>query len=397
MTSLLQSSARPATPPSRPLIVLVAGEESGDRLGAALMRAIRDQAGGSVAFEGVGGREMTAQGLASLFPAEEHAVIGFGIVKAAPQILRRIRQTAAHIVAVKPDVLVVIDSPDFTHRVARRVRQASPAIPIVNYVSPSVWAWRPWRAQSMRAYVDHVMALLPFEPAVHARLGGPPCTYVGHPAIERLAELRPSPQEAERRLSDPPVLLVLPGSRSGEIRRMLRVFGEAIELLQSRGERFELALPTLPRLAERVAKETAGWTVRPRILVDHAEHQAAFRTARAALAKSGTVTLELALAGVPMIAAYKVSLIEEVVARLAIHVPSIILTNLVLGENAVPEVLQRDCTAAALADALQPLLHDTPERRRQVEAFARLDTIMEIGQAVPSQRAAEIVLRYARA
>jgi lipid-A-disaccharide synthase len=377
-------------------IVLVAGEESGDRLGAALMRAIRAQAGAEVTFEGVGGREMAVQGLHSLFPAEEHAIMGFGIVQALPQIARRIRQTAAHIVATRPDVLVIIDSPDFTHRVARRVRKAVPDIPIVNYVSPSVWAWRPGRARSMRAYVDHVMALLPFEPAAHARLGGPPCTYVGHPAVERLTELRAGPQEAARRMSDPPVLLVLPGSRAGEIRRMLGVFGGAIDLLHSRGERFDLVLPTLPRFAETVAKETSSWRVRPRILAEPAEHRAAFRIARAALAKSGTVTLELALAGVPMIAAYKVSLIEEAIARLAVDVPSVILANLALGQNVVPEILQRQCTAAALADALQPLLHDSPERQRQLEAFARLDAIMEIGQAAPSQRAAAIVLRYAK-
>jgi lipid-A-disaccharide synthase len=387
-------SAEPSARTSRhPLIMLVAGEESGDRLGAALMRAIREEVR-DVTFGGVGGREMAAQGLESLFPADEHAVMGFGIVAAIPQIARRIRQTANHVVAARPDVLVIIDSPEFTHRVAYRVRRAAPAIRIVNYVSPSVWAWRPWRARAMRGYVDHVMALLPFEPAALARLGGPPCTYVGHPAIERLKELRPSPQDAACRMSEPPLLLVLPGSRSGEIRRMLGVFGEAVAQLQSSGERFELALPTLPRFAEGLAKQTTDWGVRPRIVVEHAEQRAAFRVARAALAKSGTVTLELALAGVPMVVAYKVSLIEEAVARLAVTVPSVVLANLVLGENVVPEILQRDCTATALADALRPLLHDSPERRLQLAAFAGLDATMEIGNAIPSRRAAEIVLRY---
>jgi len=382
-------------PARRPLIFLVAGEESGDRLGAALMRAIRVQTGGSAAFEGVGGAGMAAEGLRSPFAADEHAIIGFGIVRALPRILRRIRETAAHAVAVRPDVLVIIDSPDFTHRVARRVRKAAPSIPIVNYVSPSVWAWRPWRARAMRAYVDHVLALLPFEPGVHARLGGPPCSYVGHPAIERLDELRPGPDEVARRGGNPPLLLMLPGSRSGEIRRMLGVFGAAVELLHSRGERFDLALPTLPRLAGAVTAATASWRVEPRVLVEAAERQAAFRTARAALAKSGTVTLELALAGVPMVAAYKVSLFDEAIARLTVNVPSIILANLVLGENVVPELLQRDCSPSALAAAVAPLLHDTPERARQVEAFARFDAVMEIGKAAPSQRAAEIVLGYA--
>jgi lipid-A-disaccharide synthase len=189
---------------------------------------------------------------------------------------------------------------------------------------------------------------------------------------------------------------LLPGSRSGEIRRMLGVFGEAVELLRSRGVRFELVLPTLPRLVTTVTQQTAGWRVRPLVVTEPVEHQAAFRIARAALAKSGTVTLELALAGVPMVAAYRVSLLEEMVARMALKLSSVILANLVLGENVVPEYLQRDCTAPALVDGLSPLLHDTPERRRQIEAFARLDAIMQVGQTPPSERAAEIVLRYVR-
>jgi lipid-A-disaccharide synthase len=379
----------------RPIVCLFAGEESGDRLGAALMRAIRAQAGSSIDLQGVGGREMAAEGLHSLVQSQEFAAIGFGILARVPALWRHMQDVTRAVVAAQPAVLVIIDSPEFSHQVARRVRKRAPSISIVNYVSPSVWAWRPGRARKMRAYVDHVLALLPFEPEVHARLGGPPCSYVGHPAIERLTELRPDAQETARRMSDPPLLLVLPGSRSGEIRRMLGVFGDAIELLHGRGERFELVLPTLPQLAGTVTTQTRAWRVQPRIVVDPAEHRLGFRSARAALAKSGTVTLELALAGVPMVTAYKVSLFDEAIARLAIDVPSVILANLVLGDNVVPEFLQRDCTPPALADALAPLLHDTPQRRRQVEAFARFDTIMEVGKASPSHRAAEVVLRYA--
>jgi lipid-A-disaccharide synthase len=359
------------------------------------MRAIRALAGAEVAFAGIGGREMAAEGLQSRLPIEEVGHIGFGIVAALPRILGHIRRSVADIVARQPDVLVIVDSPDFTHRVARRVRRTAPAIPIVNYVSPSVWAWRPGRARSMRGYIDHVLALLPFEPAAHARLGGPPCTYVGHPAIERVADLRPSSQEAARRRSEPPVLVVLPGSRAGEIRRLLGVFGAAIDILRARSGPFDVMLPTVPHLVERIEAVTSAWSVRPQILLERAEKQAAYRIARAALAKSGTVTLDLAISGVPMIVAYKVSLVEEIVARLAINVPSIVLANLVLGEVVVPEILQRDCTAKNLADALEPLLRDTPQRQRQLQAFAKLDAIMEIGSAVPSQRAAEVVLSYA--
>jgi lipid-A-disaccharide synthase len=247
----------------------------------------------------------------------------------------------------------------------------------------------------MRAYVDHVLALLPFEPKVHERLGGPPCSYVGHPLIEQLNELRPNADEAARRQADPPVVLVLPGSRPGEIRRMTGVFGQAVALLKDRVGAFELIVPTVPHLKDGVLAATADWVVRPKVAVDTADKWAAFRVARAALAKSGTVTLELALSGVPMVAAYKVSLFDEIIARIAINVPSVILTNLIIGENVVPELLQRDCTPAALADALAPLLADGVKRERQIGAFARLDSIMEIGTVSPSQRAAEIVLSYA--
>jgi lipid-A-disaccharide synthase len=379
-----------------PSIGLVAGEESGDRLGAALMRALKERAGGTIRFTGVGGREMAQEGLRSPFPIDDLAIIGFAAIpRQLPIILRRIRDTTRLVLAERPDALVIIDSPEFTHRVARRVRAAAPSIPIIDYVSPSVWAWRPGRARAMRKYVDHVLALLPFEPAAHQRLGGPPCTYVGHPLTEELAQLRPSAEEARRRLAEPPMVLALPGSRGGEIRRLLAVFGQAIAIVGARRQPPEIVLPTLPHLHERIKAATMDWPVPPRIVVEVKDKQAAFRRARAALAKSGTVTLELALAGVPMVAAYKVSLLEEMVARLAIRVPSAILPNLVLGENVVPEFLQRVCTPENLANALLPLLGEGPERRRQVEAFSRLDAKMEAGSASPSSRAAAIVLGLA--
>lgn len=375
-------------------ICIIAAEASGDRLGAALMRALTSGRQ-PMRLIGAGGSEMAAEGLQPLVPPQHFAVIGFGLWTHLPAIYRYIRAVSAAIVAARPDVLVIIDSPELTHRIARRVRKAAPSIPIVDYVSPSVWAWRPGRARAMRAYVDHVLALLPFEPRVHERLGGPPCSYVGHPLTERMSELRPNADEAARRRAAPPVVLVLPGSRRGEIRRMSSVFGEAVALLKDRTGAFELIVPTVPHVKDGVLAATAGWAVQPKVVVDPAEKWAAFRIARAALAKSGTVTLELALSGVPMVAAYKVSLFDEMIARIAINVPSVILTNLVIGENVVPELLQRECTPRSLADTLGPLLTDSPERRRQVEAFARLDSIMEIGSASPSRRAADVVLSYA--
>lgn len=380
-----------------PHIFLVAGEESGDRLGAALIAAIRRRHP-DARFSGVGGTQMAGQGVPNLFPLGDLAIIGFAAIPASlPKILKRIRKTADAAIAAKPEVLVIIDSPEFTHRVARRVRARSATIPIVDYVCPSVWAWRPGRARAMRAYVDHVLALLPFEPAVMRRLGGPPCSFVGHPLSERLASLRPNAEEARRRLSDPPLLLVLPGSRASEIRRMAGIFGEAVALAAERVGALEVVVPAVPRLMDVVTAAVASWRIPARVVSEAGEKDAAYRMARAALAKSGTSTLELAVAGVPMVAAYKVSLLEELAAHLLIKIRNVILANLVLGENVVPQFLQRDCTPERLAAALVPLLSETPERRRQIEAFARLDTIMDIDKAAPSDRAAAVVLDCAGA
>jgi len=378
-------------------VFIIAGEASGDRLGAPLMAAIAAELSGAVEFVGIGGLAMTERGLVSLFPIDDLAVNGFAAIAARLRlILRRIRETAAAVVAARPDVLVIIDSPDFTHRVARRVRAAAPDIPIIDYVSPSVWAWRPGRAAAMRRYVDHVLALLPFEPDAHRRLGGPPCTYIGHPLAEFVPALRPNAEEAARRQAEPAVLLVLPGSRGGEIRRHLATFGAAVGLVRQRLGAVEIVLPTLPRLAERIERDTRTWPAPPRIVVEPAQKWAAFRQARAALAASGTVTLELALAGVPTVLAYKVGIAEELILRAMVKVPMVGLANLVLGEKVMPELLQRQASPGNLAEALIELIRDTPARRAQCDAFARLDTIMQIGSAAPSARAAAIVIEAAR-
>ena len=379
-----------------PHIFLVAGEESGDRLGAALIAAIKQRTQGRAHFSCVGGTHMTAEGAPSLFPLGDLAIVGFGgILTRLPKIFRRIRETVDAVVSAKPDALVIIDSPEFTHRVARAVRTRAPEIPIIDYVCPSVWAWRPGRARAMRAYIDHVLALLPFEPKVLGELGGPPSIYVGHPLIERLDELRPNELEKRLRMAGPPLLLVMPGSRTAEIRRMAPVFGAAIARVAEQFGDIEAVVPAVPRLADTVRTAVASWRIPTRVVIDVSEKNEAFRTARAALTKSGTSTLELALAGVPMVAAYKVSLTEELAARLLVNVPSVILANLTLGENIVPEFIQWDCTAERLTTALLPLLADTPERRRQIDAFAGLDGILEIGTARPGDRAAALVLNCA--
>ncbi|MBR1225523.1 MULTISPECIES: lipid-A-disaccharide synthase [unclassified Bradyrhizobium] len=387
---------RPTTDTVRK-IVLIATEESGDRLGANLMKVLRQRLGDAVQFEGVGGRAMAREGMNSWFPIEELSIIGLAaVVKQLPKILRLIKQTAAAVTEAAPDILVIIDSPDFTHRVAKRVRASDPKIPIVDYVSPSVWAWRPGRARAMLTYVDHVLALLPFEPEAYLRLRGPPCSYVGHPLTEQLASLRPNPEERQRREAAPPVLLVLPGSRRSEIRHHMAVFGQALARLNAEGVAFELILPTMPHLQEAVAEALKTWTVQPRVVIGEQEKRAAFRIAHAALAKSGTVTLELALSGVPMVTAYRTGAMEAWILLRVINVSSVILANLVIGENVVPEFLQQDCTPEKLSQVLRELLGESALRRRQLEAFAKIDRIMSTGNTPPSARAADIVLATMR-
>jgi lipid-A-disaccharide synthase len=382
----------------RPLTIgIIAGEASGDQLGFKLMRAISKRAGCEPHFVGIGGERMTAEGLESAFPISDIAVMGIlPVIARLPTLLRRIRDATRTIIEARPDVLVVIDSPDFTHRVAKRVRKVLPNLPIIDYVSPSIWAWRPGRAGVMRSYTDHVLALLPFEPAAHLRLGGPPCTYVGHPLIERLSELRPNEEEQRRRVSEPPLLVVLPGSRRSEISRLMEPFGTAVaRIAEARKGLVEIVLPAVAHLEAEIREAAALWPVAPRIVTGEPAKLAAFRTARAALAASGTVTLELALSQVPMVVGYRVSRLEEQLKHF-ITVSSIVLPNLILGENAVPEMLQGECSPERLAGAVLPLLEDGPERRLQLSALGRLDGLMVTG-AEPSDTAAEIVLGLARA
>ncbi|ADZ70531.1 lipid-A-disaccharide synthase [Polymorphum gilvum] len=387
-------------PADRPLTVfLVAGEESGDLLGSNLMRALKVQYGGPVRFLGVGGGRMAAEGLTSLFPLSDIAVMGLTAVLARlPTIVRRVHQTVDAAVAADPDVMVIIDSPDFTHNVAKRVRKRAPHIPIVDYVSPSVWAWRPGRARKMSVYVDRLLALLPFEPEAHRRLGGPPTFYVGHPLIEKAAELRPAPGE-RRPLSDgAPVLLVLPGSRGSEVSLLLEDFGATVERLAAAFPGLEVLLPAVPHLAERIAERVASWPVKPQVVLGEAAKHAAFRRAHAALAASGTVSLELAASGVPMAICYKLDWFYRRVKQIHSIVPiasvsSMVLPNIILGRNIVPEFLDEEVTPGRLVPVLEGLLSEGPARADQVDAFKELDEIMRLPDGRPqSEAAARLVL-----
>lgn len=379
----------------RPLkLALVAGEPSGDALGGRLMAAIGDCTDRPVSFFGVGGERMEEQGLNSLFPLSETALMGpFAIAARLPRLVRLVHRTVNEIVAFVPDALVLIDSPEFTHAVGKRVRRKLPGLPIVDYVSPTVWAWRPGRARAMRAYVDHVAAIFPFEPAVHERLGGPPCTYVGHPAVERLHEVPERSCNGTAR----PTLLVLPGSRSTEIERLLPIFGRTLGEMRRRGGEFDALLPAVPHLADRIEREVAGWPVPVRVVRGEQAKWNAFAEGTAALAASGTVTLELALAGVPMVVAYRLDPITARLRRLMLRLPSVVMANLVLGENAFPEFIHDGCTPENLAEALLPLLSDTPQRRAQLDAARRVRELTDPGDVSPSRKAAMLVLQLAGA
>ncbi len=386
-------------------IFIVAGETSGDVLGAGLMAEVKAGIATGVEFVGVGGGRMADEGLKSLFPISDIAVMGLGPVLARlPLILRRIRETAEAAIAARPDAIVLIDSPDFTHRVAARVRKALPRTPIAIYVSPTVWFWRPKRALKLRRFTDRLLALLPFEPQAHAILGGPPTTYVGHPFILKRDQAHSKTLEGPAPLDDHrvPQVLVLPGSRRSEIRRQGPIFGAALGKLRDRIGAFDLTLPVVDHVRGEVERAIATWPVQPRLVAGEAEKLAAFSRADAALATSGTATLELSLSGVPTVAVYRLDGIGRLVKRFlkaprALKpmqlVRSAQLTNVIVGDHALPEFIDDDATPGALAQALERLLADTPERARQAQAFARLREIMTpTADFDPNREAAKAVI-----
>lgn len=362
-------------------IGVVAGEESGDLLGADLVRALRLATGRDIRLVGIGGRHLQALGLKSLFDAGDIALMGVSaVVRDLPRLIRRIGQTASAIAAQKPDCLITIDSPDFCLRVAKKVRAADPAIPIVHYVCPSVWAWRPGRAVAMRPYVDRILCVLPFEVGELARLGGPPGTYVGHRLTHDAGVLAAAEaQAAPRDLSDDreKTLLVLPGSRRGEVRKLIGPFGETISLLRARGHRLRLLLPTVPHVAELVRSSVAGWEQKPEITVDQDQKWRAFGQADAALIASGTVSLELALSGVPMISCYKLDPLARIVSRRALIAWSAALPNLIADKPLVPERYDEFVTPTTLARELEALFSDTGMRAWQKSGFAEVARRME--------------------
>jgi lipid-A-disaccharide synthase len=376
---------------------IIAGEPSGDQLGARLMRALAEEAGRPVRFVGVGGPLMTDAGLDSLFPMSDIGVNGiWPVLRRLPLLLKRMDETARGIAAAGPDVVVHIDAQDFNRRVASKLRDLRSETPLIAYVSPSVWAWRAGRARKIAKLYKHLLAVFPFEPEVHRKLGGPPTTYVGHPLVERLAELTPDAAEQARRDAVPCRLLMLPGSRPGEISRHLPRFGDAAALLAENFPGLEIVIPAVPHLRQAIEEQVAAWSVRPQLVEGEAAKLAAFRTARAAIASSGTVTLELGLAAVPTVTTYRVSWFETELGKLVITAPYASLPSLILGRKLLPEFLDRAWTGRTIADAVAPLLADGPERQAQLHGFAEVRRLMEEGIDSPSRAAARIVLQHVR-
>jgi lipid-A-disaccharide synthase len=381
-------------------IAIVAGEESGDVLAADLVQALKRMTGREVRLVGIGGRHLQALGLVPLFDGAEIALMGFSaILRDLPRLMRRISQTATAVAGERPDCLITVDSPDFSLRVARKVRAADPGIPVVHYVCPSVWAWRPGRASEMKPYVDDILCILPFEVKALSRLGGPPGTYVGHrlshdPGVQSAAKA----QEAERDLSEDRVktLLVLPGSRGGEVRRLIGPFGETISALRARGHRLRLLLPTVPHVADLVRTSVASWDETPEILLEPARKWQAFGKADAALIASGTVSLELALAGVPMISCYRLDPIMRMAQGL-ITVWSASLPNLIADKPVVPEHYNQYVRPQYLARQLEALWSDTPYRHWQKAGFAEVARRMATDRPSGEIAARTVMERIAKA
>lgn len=373
------------------LIYIVAGEASGDVLGARLVAALRAQ-DPTLRFAGIGGDRLAEQGMPSLFPMRELALMG--LVEVLPNILRlarRLRETAVDIAQRRPAVIVTIDSPGFTMRLAERVKPLG--IPIIHYVAPQIWAWRPGRVAKIRARIDQVLCLLPFEPVIF-EAAHIPARFVGHPVLESGVDAGNAARfRATHGLGPQDRLVVaMPGSRRGEVSRLLPIFGQALALLAARVPNLRVAMPVGAVVAEAVAAGTHGWPVRPILLADLAAKHDAFAAAEAALIKSGTSSLEMAVAGVPHVVAYRVHPITAAIVRRLVRVPHASLVNLLAERAVVPEFLQEAASPEALAAALGHLLTDDAAAATQRQGFAEVLARLRPAEGLPSAAAAAAIL-----
>ena len=385
-----------SVPDSDLLIFFVAGEASGDALGARLMASLREQTGNSVRFAGVGGTRMAEQGLESLFPMEDLSVMGLAeVLPRLPRLIKRLSETRRAVGRLQPSAVVTIDSPDFSFRLAKRLR--GEGIPRIHYVAPTVWAWRPGRARKIARILERLLVLFPFEPPYFER-EGLSCCFVGHSVVESGAAHGNG--EAFRRqrdiAPDAPLVCVLPGSRRSETSRLLPVFESALRDLVKAKPGLRAVVPLAPTVADEVARAIRSWPIPVETVTGEAEKFDAFAAADVALAASGTVALELALAGLPTVIAYKMNTVTAWLARRLVRVRFANLVNIVLDQEAVPELLQENCRADRIAEALHTLLSDQQARSDQISAFASALQALGTDGPAPSQRAAEAVLNTIR-
>lgn len=375
-------------------LFLIAGEPSGDALGAALMAGLKSLRS-DIQFMGVGGPLMEAEGLRSLFPMEELSVMG--LLEVLPKyrhLKRRIAETAQQVAQAAPDALITIDSPDFCLRVARAARVLHPDLCTIHYVAPTVWAWRPGRAAKMAPVVDHVLALFPFEPPYMER-AGMSCDFVGHPVVAQQragAEQVAAFRKAQGLAATDRVLLCLPGSRRGEVSRLLPRFRLAIDQLIARHPDLRVVIPTVRGVADLVRDLTRDWAARPLILTEGADKLAAFAAADLALAASGTVSLELAANRVPMVIAHDFNRLSWWLMKRAALIDTVTLVNIVSETRAVPEFLGPACQPAPIAAALDRILSDPAARAAQLSAADETMRRLGAGGLAPGLRAAHSVL-----
>jgi lipid-A-disaccharide synthase len=367
-------------------------------LGGQLIAGLKAIAGDQVKIVGVGGTAMTAQGLESLYPLDTTAVMGLReVVPAIPAILRRVREACDFALRTRPDAVVLIDSPDFTHRIARRLKRLDPSIRTINYVAPQVWASRAYRARKMATYFDLVLALLPFEAPFFEKYGLH-SVFVGHPVIERASKIKGGAEFRMRHgiAPDAPLLAVLPGSRTNEIRFILPVFREAVAKIATRIPGLVTVLPTIPHVASKVRTAIDNWPTPLHIIESEDEKFAAFDAADAALAASGTVTTELALARKPMVVGYKAGGLTYALASLIMNVRYITLVNVLLDREAVPEFLQSRCTPENLSEAVVKLLQDKEMASHELADLDEATAMLGRGDEAPSIRAARAILDSVR-
>ena len=373
-------------------VFIVAGEPSGDALGGSLMTALVEETGGNVCFAGIGGEMMTKVGLATQFPMSELSIMGLvEVLPRLPALVRRLCETEKAIVALKPDVVITIDSPGFTLRLAKRLK--GKGILIVHYVAPTVWAWKPGRAPKMARVVDHLLTLLPFEPPYFEAVGLR-CSFVGHPVVESGADQGDGVGFRRRHGIDAKaqVIAVLPGSRQNEIGRHLPIFGDAMAYLMAERPGLRIVVPTIDVLADSVKFIVDSWPGNPIVVRDRGERFAAFAAADAALAASGTVALELAMARIPAVIAYRMNPLTAWLARRLVKVRYANLINIILDRCVVPELLQENCRGERLAYELARLLDDPEESSAQTVAAGEALSLLGYGGKSPGRRAACEVL-----